>query len=392
MIEQIKQLAEQYFEEILAIRRHIHANPELSFEEYQTADYVEAQLKKIGIQDVQRMATTGVIAVVKGEKVGETIALRADLDALPICEANDVPYRSKNEGKMHACGHDVHTASLLGAAKILHELKSNLSGAVKLIFQPGEEKSPGGASILVKEGVLENPKPAGIFGQHVFPDMEVGKVGFRSGKYMASADEVYLTIKGKSGHAAMPQKFIDPITIAAQILVALQQVVSRNADPKIPSVLSFGKIQGGIVNNVIPDTVHIAGTFRTFNEEWRKEAIQKIKNIATGIAESFGATCEVEIGEGYPYLENNPELTALAKNAAIDYLGVANVIDMDLRMTSEDFGHYTHHLPGCFYRLGTANKERGITSGVHTETFDIDEKALKIGMGLMAYLAFKRLS
>ena len=392
IIQKIKSLSESYFQEVLEIRRHIHSNPELSFEEFETADFIEKKLHSFGINDVERIAKTGITFTLKGKEDGKTIALRADIDALPITEANEVDYKSKNEGVMHACGHDVHTANLLGVAKILNELKDHFKGAVKFIFQPAEEKSPGGASILIKEGILENPKPATILGQHVMPLIPEGKVGFRKGKYMASADEVYLTVKGKGGHAAMPENFIDPIAIASQILVSLQQVVSRHANPKIPSVLSFGKISGGNVNNVIPDEVKIDGTFRTLDEEWRKEAHKKIHDIATSIAQSMGGSCEVRFAPGYPFLKNDEAYTQRNIDAAKDYIGNENVVELDLWMAAEDFAFYTHEIPGCFYRLGTRNEEKGITSGVHTPTFDIDENALKNGMGLMAYLAISELN
>lgn len=392
LISKIKALSEEYFEEIREIRHHIHSNPELSFEEFNTADFIEKKLADFGIKNIQRIAKTGVTFCLEGKEKGKTIALRADIDALPIEEVNQVDYKSTNKGVMHACGHDVHTSNLLGVAKILNELKSEFSGTVKFIFQPGEEKSPGGASILIKEGILQNPTPEKILGQHVMPLIPEGKVGFRKGKYMASADEVYLTVKGKGGHAAMPENFIDPIAISSQIIVALQQVVSRMANPKIPSVLSFGKIAGGNVNNVIPDEVKIDGTFRTFDEEWRKEAHQKINDIATGIATSMGATCEVYIAPGYPYLVNDEAYTQKNIDAAIAYMGEENVVELDLWMAAEDFAFYTHEVPGCFYRLGTRNESLGITSGVHTPTFNIDENALKTGMGLMAYLAIVELN
>ncbi len=390
-IQKIKSLSESYFQEILEIRRHIHANPELSFEEFNTANFIEQKLHSFGITDTQRIAETGVTFTLEGKEKGKTIALRADIDALPIKETNNVSYKSKSEGVMHACGHDVHTASLLGVAKILNELKDYYSGSVKFIFQPAEEKSPGGASILIKEGILDNPKPATILGQHVMPLIPEGKVGFRKGKYMASADEVYLTVRGKGGHAAMPETFVDPIAIAGQIIVSLQQVVSRIANPKIPSVLSFGKISGGHVNNVIPDEVNIDGTFRTFDEEWRKKAHQKIKDISSSIAESMGGSCEVNFAPGYPFLRNDEVYTQRNIEAAKDYLGEDNVVELDLWMAAEDFAFYTHQIPGCFYRLGTRNEEKSITSGVHTPTFDVDENALKIGMGLMAYLTINEL-
>ncbi len=389
LIQQIKSLSESHFEEILQIRRHIHANPELSFQEHNTAAFIESKLKEFGITNTQRISETGVTFCLNGKEKGKTIALRADIDALPITEANEVAYKSQNEGVMHACGHDVHTSNLLGVAKILSTLTDQFNGTVKFIFQPAEEKSPGGASILIKEGILKNPAPEKILGQHVIPE---GKVGFRTGKYMASADEVYLTVKGKGGHAAMPETFVDPIAIASQIIVSLQQIVSRMANPKIPSVLSFGKIAGGNVNNVIPDEVKIDGTFRTFDEEWRKQALQKIKDISTSIATSMGGSCDVHIASGYPFLVNDEEYTTKNIEAAKAYMGEENVVALDLWMAAEDFAFYTHEVPGCFYRLGTRNEAKGITSGVHTPTFNIDENALKTGMGLMAYLAINELN
>lgn len=392
LIQKIKSLSDSCFEDILEIRRHIHANPELSFEEHNTAKFIEEKLKEFGISNVQRIADTGVTFCLEGREEGKTIALRADIDALPITEANDVAYKSKNVGVMHACGHDVHTSSLLGVAKILSQITDHFKGTIKFIFQPAEEKSPGGASILIKEGILKNPAPEKILGQHVMPLIPEGKVGFRPGKYMASADEVYLTVKGKGGHAAMPETFVDPIAIASQIIVSLQQVVSRIANPKIPSVLSFGKIAGGNVNNVIPDEVKIDGTFRTFDEEWRKQALQKIKDISTSIASSLGGSCEVDIAAGYPFLVNDEDFTLRNIEAAKAYMGEENVVELDLWMAAEDFAFYTHEVPGCFYRLGTRNESKGIISGVHTPTFNIDENALKTGMGLMSYLAVHELN
>ncbi|MFC5269074.1 M20 metallopeptidase family protein [Adhaeribacter terreus] len=388
----VKQLASEFANDTVNIRQHIHANPELSFQEFQTSEFVKNTLKSYGLK-AKNMAGTGLVVLLKGRNPEKkVIALRADLDALPIFEKNDVAYRSKNEGLMHACGHDVHTASLLGTARILSELQDDFEGTVKLIFQPGEEKFPGGASLMIKEGVLQNPAPEAILGQHVFPLLETGKVGFRSGMYMASADEIYVTVKGKGGHAAIPEMNIDPVIISAHILVALQQIVSRVASPKIPTVLSFGKVQANGATNVIPDEVKMEGTFRTMNEKWRAEAHVKMKKMAEEMAEAMGGSCEFTILKGYPFLQNEPNLTAKAREAAESYLGAENVVDLDLWLAAEDFAYYSQETAACFYRLGTRNESRGITSSVHTSTFDIDESALEIGSGLMAWLALEQLN
>ncbi len=389
--DRIKDLAREYLPEVVEIRRHIHAHPELSFQEHQTAQFIESELRKLGFEDVQRIATTGVTCTLKGRGPGKTVALRADIDALPITEQNDVPYRSQNAGVMHACGHDVHTASLLGAARVLKDVREDFDGEVKFIFQPGEERLPGGASILIKEGILEKPKPSKILGQHVMPLLEVGKVGFRSGMYMASADEIHFTVHGKGGHAAMPERVIDPVLITSHLIIAMQQIVSRRSSPKMPSVVSFGDIHGDGATNVIPDFVKGQGTFRTFDEEWRMEAHRLMKELAEGLARSMGGSCDFEVRKGYPYLENEPIYTERNKKAAIAYMGEDNVEDLDLWMAGEDFAFYSHEVDACFYRLGTANKSRGITSGVHTPTFNIDEDALEIGVGLMAHLTLNEL-
>ena len=390
--DKIKGLAGLYKDQIIDYRNHLHANPELSFKEYETSAYVERELRSFGIAHIEKKADTGLVALIEGRNPAKKIvALRADMDALPIQEANDVPYKSKNDGVMHACGHDVHASSLLGAARILNEVKEEFEGTIKLIFQPGEEVIPGGASLMIKDGVLESPHPSAIIGQHVMPLIPVGKVGFRKGMYMASADELYLTVKGKGGHGAMPETLVDPVLITAHIIVALQQIVSRNASPKIPSVLSFGKIIANGATNIIPNEVKVEGTFRTLNEEWRSQANKQMVKLAEGIAEAMGGSAEFEVRRGYPFLQNAPELTDRALHAAKDYLGEENVVDLDIWMAAEDFSYYTQQIDGCFYRLGTRNEEKGITSGVHTPTFDIDENALEIGAGLMAWLAVSEL-
>jgi amidohydrolase len=389
--EKIQALAKNIFDDVVANRRHLHSHPELSFHEVETSAFVAGKLDELGLT-YERMADNGLVSLIKGNKPSDSVvALRADMDALPILEANDVSYKSQNEGVMHACGHDVHTSSLLGAAKILTSLKDEFGGTIKLIFQPAEEKLPGGASLMIKEGVLENPKPQAVIGQHVMPLIDAGKVGFRAGKYMASTDELYVTVKGKGGHAAQPQQNIDPVIITAHILTALQTIVSRTSDPKAPTVLSFGKVIANGATNVIPNEVYLEGTFRALDEKWRAEAHIKMKKMAEGIAESMGGSCDFNIVKGYPFLINEPKLTAATRAHAEDYLGKENVLDLDIWMAAEDFAYYSQVADACFYRLGTRNESRGITSSVHTPTFDVEETALETSVGLMAYLAIKQL-
>jgi amidohydrolase len=380
--DQVNALAQQFFQETVQMRRHLHQHPELSFEEYNTSAYVKSILSDIGIP-FEEMADTGIVAYLTGDIASDqVIALRADMDALPIQEVEGRSYGSQNPGVMHACGHDVHTSSLLGVAKILYALKSEFGGIVKLIFQPGEERLPGGASLMIKEGVLQNPAPTAIIGQHVMPFIEAGKVGFREGKYMASCDELFMTVRGKGGHGAHPHQNIDPIVITAHIITALQQIASRFADPRTPTVLSFGKIIANGATNIVPDEVYLEGTFRTFDEDWRAEAHEKMVKMATGIAESMGAVCDFDVRKGYPFLINNPELTNVGKE---------NVLDLDLWPAAEDFSYYSQEVNACFYRLGTGNKSKGIQSAVHTSTFDVDEDALQLSIGLMAYMTLRRL-
>jgi amidohydrolase len=389
--DKISRLAQDIHAEVVGNRRHLHAHPELSFQEYETSAFVKSKLDELGIS-YQNMADTGIVALITGSKPSDSVvALRADMDALPILEANDVPYRSKKEGIMHACGHDVHTSSLLGTAKILTELKDEFAGTVKLIFQPAEERLPGGANLMIKEGVLENPKPQAVIGQHVMPLIESGKVGFRAGKYMASTDEIYVTVHGKGGHGAQPQQNIDPVLITSHIIIALQSIVSRVADPKIPSVLSFGKVIANGATNVIPNEVKLEGTFRTMDEEWRSKAHEKMKKMAEGIAEAMGGRCDFNIMRGYPFLINEEKLTASTRAYAEEYLGKENVLDLDIWMAAEDFAYFSQVADACFYRLGTGNEARGITSSVHTPTFDVDEDSLKLSTGLMTYIALKQL-
>lgn len=386
MKEKIQTLAQSIHGDVVTHRRHLHANPELSFKEHHTAAYVQAELDKLGIA-WKSVAGTGVLATIEGSTPGKVIALRADMDALPIHEANDVPYASTNPGVMHACGHDFHTASLLGTARILNSLRDDWNGTVKLFFQPGEEMLPGGGSLMIKDNVLKDPAPIAVIGQHAMPSMQVGKVGVRKGKFMASMDALSIRVKGRGGHGAMPEHNIDPVVIASHIVIALQHVVSRMASPKQPTVLSIGKVIANGAINVIPDEVYMEGTFRTMNDEWREEAHKRMIAMATHIADSMGATCEFKVTRGYPFLINEEKIAGKIQEVAKAYIGEENVSEPDILMASEDFAYYSQVADSCFYLCGTGNVSRGITSALHSPTFDIDEDALKTSTGLMAYIA-----
>ncbi|MBI9038778.1 MAG: amidohydrolase [Bacteroidales bacterium] len=391
--EEIQKLSKKYFDEIVDYRRSLHKYPELFFQEYKTSEFIASKLTEFGISFTKGIAKTGIVGLIEGKHPNsKVVLLRADIDALPLVEENNIDYKSKNKGVMHACGHDVHIASLLGTLKILNKIKDKFHGSIKFIFQPSEEKFPGGAIAMINEGVLENPKPDNVFGQHVFPELEVGKIGLRPGKYMASSDEIILRIKGKGGHGAIPHATIDPVIIASHILVALQQISSRYAAHDMPTVLSFGKILANGSFNIIPDEVYIEGTFRTFDETWRYKAHQRINEIAKAIAKGMGGSCEVDIFVGYPALVNDELTTKNTKKYAIEYLGKHNVIDLDVRMTAEDFAYFSERIPSCFYRLGVKNEEKGIISNLHTPKFNVDENCLETGMGLMAWIAINELN
>lgn len=384
--QKIKDLSAAFADEFIAVRRHLHAHPELSYQEFETSKFIQEKLGSYGIP-FEVKATTGVLGMIKGKNPdSRVIALRADMDALPIQEENEVGYRSGNAGVMHACGHDVHTTILLGASKILNELKGEWEGTVKLIFQPGEERNPGGASYMIKEGVLENPRPQGIFGLHVHPGLDLGKLSFRKGRVMASADEIYITVRSKGGHAAAPHLTADTVLIASHLVVALQQIISRNNNPTSPSVLSICSVQGGHTTNVIPSEVKLMGTFRAMDETWRYKAHDLIRKLATGLVQSMGAEIDLHIDVGYPTVDNDPTLTGAAWKLAEEFMGPENVYETEMRMGAEDFGYYTQVIPGCFYRLGVRNTEQGIIHNVHTPRFNIDERAISIGMGVMAWL------
>ncbi len=384
--ERIKYLASEYATEFITIRHHLHQYPELSYKEFETSKFIQQKLSGWNIP-YSVLAQTGVTAIIRGKNPDKKItALRADMDALPIKEENKIDYISKTTGIMHACGHDVHSTCLLGAAKILNELKEDWEGTVKLIFQPGEERNPGGASLMINEGVLKNPNPQSIFALHVHPGLATGRLSFRSGMVMASADEIYITVKGKGGHAASPHLTTDTILIASQLIVSLQQLISRNNDPFNPSVLSITSFQGGTTTNVIPSEVKLMGTFRAMNEEWRFKAHDLIKKQATELVHSMGGEIDILIDVGYPFVLNNEKLTTAATQKAGEYLGEQNIDRTEMRMGAEDFAFYSHLIPACFYRLGVGNITKGITANVHTPLFNIDEDAIEIGMGIMAWL------
>ncbi len=390
--ETIQKLGNDLFPEILEIRRHIHRHPELSYHENNTAAYICSLLDKENISYRKGIAGNGILAEIPGRGAGPIIGLRADMDALPIQEDNTAPYRSANDGVMHACGHDVHMACLIGAAKILNGFRDRFPGKVKLIFQPAEEKAPGGARLMLEEELFGQEEPDLMIAQHVYPVMYKGRVGFKAGKYMASSDEIYITVKGKGGHAAMPHQTTDSVLIASHILVALQQIVSRHAEASMPTVLSIGKVVANGAVNVIPPEVRMEGTFRTMDEEWRREAHGRMIKMAQSIAEGMGANCDFKIVEGYPVLYNDPGITAKSHEYAGNYLGTENVEELGIRMTAEDFAFFAQKYPSVMYRLGVRRSGQALPLELHTPKFDVDEEAINTGMGLMAWLALSHLS
>ena len=388
----IKELVRRNTSTLTEIRRHLHAHPELTEQEEQTAAYISALLKKWGIAHQTNIGGFGITGIIEGNNPQKkVIALRADMDALPITEENDIPYKSLNEGVMHACGHDVHMTCLLGAVKILHELREEFEGTIKFIFQPAEEFAPGGALRMIAAGVLENPAPELICAQHVFPELETGKIGFKNGVYMASSDEINLTLSGEGGHAALPDTYDNTVLAAAQLLVSLDKAMQTKKPPEILSVLAFGKLTADGAYNLIPGEVTIRGTFRTFDEAWREKTHALINEAAEDIASSFGIDCEVIINKGYPVLVNDKDVTETAKRAAVEFVGKENVKELKLRTTVEDFARYSQLIPGCFYRLGTASHKKGITSSLHTSTFNVDEESIETGTGFMIWNALAQL-
>jgi amidohydrolase len=386
--EHIKSLVTASFmDEMIAIRRHLHSHPELSFQENDTSSYLRGILDKWGIAYRFPIVGTGILATIKGKGPGPCVAVRSDMDALPITERSGVEFKSIQQGVMHACGHDVHMTSLLGTIRILDLLKDRLNGEFLFVFQPGEEKVPGGAKLMLEEGIFDDSPPDLIIAQHVLPEMEAGHVGFKSGIYMASSDEIYITVQGKGGHGALPQLINDPVLMASHILISLQQEIHRKAPSGVPTVLSFGKVVADGAVNVIPDTVQLEGTFRTMNEEWRKKAHQLIEQIASGITASMGGNCRVEVRHGYPVLHNHEGITRFAKEKAEGFLGKENVEEMDIRMTAEDFAWFAQSIPAMMYRLGVRASGSEEVFPLHTPGFRVDESSLETGISLLAYLA-----
>lgn len=388
-----RDLTDKCFDYVQNIYRHLHQNPELSFQEVNTSNFIQTELKKMGIPFRAGIAKTGVLGKIEGKNPEKKIiALRADMDALPICEQTNLPFKSVNNNVMHACGHDVHVTCLLGAAKILEQLKDNFEGTILLIFQPGEEKAPGGANLMLNDGIFDELEPELIIGQHVSVDFFTGEMAFLTGKIMASADEIYIKIKGQGGHGALPHICNDTVLAASQTIVSLQQLASRLCPPKIPMVLTFGKFIANGATNVIPNEVDLSGTFRTLDETWREEAKNHIKRIITQTCGAYGCTAEINIPEGYPCVINDEKITQEATLYAQNFAGNENVKQFELRMTSEDFGFFSQKYPSCFYRFGVKRRDNSNISGLHTPTFEIDEEALKTGTGGLAWIAYNFLA
>jgi amidohydrolase len=390
--KQISEFATDVFlDEMITIRRYLHRHPEPSFEEHGTSGFIRKLLDDWGISYQFPYVGTGILATIRGVAPGRRVAVRADMDALPIRELSGVEFRSEREGIMHACGHDVHMTSLLGAIRILDHLKDHWQGELLFVFQPAEEKVPGGAKLMLEEGIFAERMPDAIIAQHVQPDMETGKVGFKEGRYMASSDEIYITVLGKGGHGALPRNIKDPVLMASHILITLQQEINRRSPSGVPTVISFGKVIANGAVNVVPDQVLLEGTFRTMDESWRKEAHGLIDQIASGIASSMGGSCTVEIRHGYPVLYNHEGITRFAAGKARAFLGTGQVEELDIRMTAEDFAWFAQTIPGVMYRLGIKEPGREEVTPLHTAGFRVDESALGTGITLLAYLAVELL-
>ena len=389
----IQQLTIQYSDYVVDCYRHLHSNPELSFQEFETAKFIQSELSRMIIPFKSSIGGNGILGKIEGRNPAKkVIALRADMDALPVCETVDISYKSQNENVMHACGHDAHTACLLGAAKILNELKNDFEGTILLVFQPAEEKAPGGARLMLEDGLFDELEPEMMLAQHVSVDYPTGTMGFLHGMIMASADEIHVKVHGKGGHGALPHLVNDTVLATAQTLVSLQQVKSRLCHPLTPMVLTFGKLIAAGAQNVIPHEVQLSGTFRTVDEAWREKAKQHIQRIITETTAAYGCTAEIEIPDGYPCVVNDEQITAQARSFAADWVEEEQVVELEMRMTSEDFAFFTQQYPATFYRFGVKGEVNKNTGGLHSADFVVDEKALPIGFGGMAWIAYRFLS
>ncbi len=386
----IKKHSEDLFVQIKDFRRYFHANPEISFQEKQTSAFIAKILRDNSIPAYDGIGGTGVIGIIEGQREGKTIGIRAELDALPIAESTSLDFSSTKNGLMHACGHDIHMASLLGTALIVNKLKDKLNGKVLLVFEPGEELIPGGALQIINSNIFQQNKPDVMLAFHVLPELVSGKAGFHEGQYMASADEVYITVKGKGGHAALPKTTINPIIISSKLLLNLKDFIDNETPPQIPSILSFGKLQANGATNVIPNEVFIEGTFRTMDEDWRHKAHSRIEEISNKTCQDYGGNCEIEIRNGYPSVYNNPNLTRCTKNIAEQYLGSSNVIDLEQRMTADDFAYFSQKVPSVFFRMGTGFEDSR-SYQLHSSLFVANEETLKHSMGLLAWVSFNLL-
>ncbi|MEN9699701.1 MAG: hypothetical protein RLZZ301_899 [Bacteroidota bacterium] len=378
--------------QVIAWRRHIHAHPEPSFQEFETMEYVARILTEHGVSHQKGVAETGIVAIIRADSHPQDmpcVALRADLDALPIDEQTNHEFKSTRAGYMHACGHDVHTSILLGVALVLQRHRNNLPKPIKLIFQPGEEQSPGGASLMMAAGVLSNPEVESLVALHVYPEFEVGEIGIKSGLYMASSDEIHVQIEGVGGHGALPERCINPIQMGLDWIQSCQALVKERCPQDVPQVLSFGRFEALGSTNVIPSSAQIKGTFRTMNEQWRAQVHQLLAEQATEISARYGAKLDLQIAKGYPFLQNDEVFTAHVKAVLSDTFGPEHIHELGLRMTAEDFAFYSQQKPVCFFRLGVGNQANGIVHAVHHPQFDVDERSLEVGMLAMASIAFQ---
>jgi len=383
--------AADLYPKIKGYREHLHQHPELSYKEFETMAFVSERLSELGIPHETKVGGTGVVGIIRNDlhpKEAICVALRADLDALPIHEENEVSYRSLRPGVMHACGHDFHTAALLGVAEILMSIKDELPHPIKLIFQPGEEQNPGGATLMIADGVLENPKVSHLFALHVFPDLPCGQLGLKGGHYMASCDEIHLTINGIGGHGAVPAKCVNPLSIAAEIILSTEEVLTIEKPHDVPQVISFGRMEAFGSTNIIPSSAILKGTFRTMDEAWRKKAHGLMAENFEKLAAKYGGTIDIDISIGYPFLHNDEGVTKKAKECLETFFGNQNVLELPMRMTSEDFSFYSQIAPVCFYRIGVADPTKEINYGVHHPKFDVEPTALIIAMKSFASCAF----